>query len=252
MSAAVRPALVATVAVSLFAGLSAAHAQGGQQGFALERRDSDREEDFRRADLARVVATELAFARAAQEEGQWTAFAEYAAEDAVMFVPQTVKAQEWLRKRANPAASVRWQPHQVWSSCDGSLAVTRGAWQRPDGGVGYFTTVWARQKKDKDGYRWVLDQGDELAEPLVAPEMIDGKVADCPAPDSARITEAELTELDAAALGAGATVAGSGWSADGTLAYRYVVQPSGARAFVVLFAKDGEVQEVVRSEVAAP
>lgn len=251
MTAAVRPALVA---VSLIAGLGAVHAyaQGGQQGFALERRGSDRDEDFRRADLASVIATELAFARAAQEDGQWTAFAEFATEDAVMFVPQAVNAQDWLKGRANPPQAVRWQPHQVWSSCDGSLAVTRGAWQRPDGSVGYFTTVWARQKKDKDGYRWVLDQGDVLAEPLAAPEMIEGKVADCAQAGSSQISEAELAALDGEALRAGATVAGSGWSADGTLAYRYVVQPSGARELVVLFAKDGSVDEVIRSEVAAP
>jgi hypothetical protein len=252
MSAAGRPALAAALALS--AGLSAAsaQAQGGQQGFALERSDRDRERDFRSADPSAIVAAEIAFARAAQDEGQWTAFAEFAAEDAVMFVPQRVNAQIWLKGRANPPQAVRWQPHQVWSSCDGSLAVSKGAWQRPDGSVGYFTTVWARQEKEKDGYRWVLDQGDALAEPLAAPEMIEGKVADCPGVGSPGISEAELADLDEQALKAGASDVGSGWSADGTLAYRYIVQPSGAREIVVLFVKEGEVQEVIRSEVAAP
>src|SRR5690606_29429218 len=102
------------------------------------------DERIRRADPGKVVAAEIAFARTAQEKGQWTAFAEFAADDAVMFVPAPVKAKDWLKGQRDPAEAVRWQPHQVWSSCDGTLAVTRGAWQRADGSTGYFTTVWQR------------------------------------------------------------------------------------------------------------
>ena len=145
MTKRVRPALVA--ALALLAGLGAASVQA--QGFNLRGSERDRDEDYRRADASAVVAAELAFARAAQEKGQWTAFAEFAADDAVMFVPEPVNAQAWLKGRANPPQAVRWQPHQVWSSCDGSLAVTKGAWQRPDGSVGYFTTVWQRQGNKK-------------------------------------------------------------------------------------------------------
>ena len=129
------------------------------------------------ADPSAVIATELAFARAAQEKGQWTAFREYAAKDAVMFVPGPVNAQDWLKKQTDPPRAVAWQPHQVWSSCDGSLAVTKGAWQRPDGSIGYFTTVWQRQ--DDRSYKWVMDQGDTLDEPLEAPDFIDATVAEC-------------------------------------------------------------------------
>ncbi|HSG34870.1 MAG TPA: hypothetical protein VLA37_10070, partial [Sphingomonadaceae bacterium] len=39
------------------------------------------------AQPGQVVATELGFAAMARDQGQWTAFAEYAADDAVMFVP---------------------------------------------------------------------------------------------------------------------------------------------------------------------
>ena len=130
-----------------------------------------------RANPSKVIATELAFARTAQEKGQWTAFAEFAADDAVMFVPEPVNARDWLKQQVNPPRAVTWQPHQVWSSCDGTLAVTKGAWQRPDGSVGYFTTVWERQR-DGD-YKWVMDQGDELAEPLEPPRMIEATAADC-------------------------------------------------------------------------
>lgn len=130
-----------------------------------------------RANPGAVIAAELAFARAAQDDGQWTAFRKFSAKDAVMFVPQPVNAHDWLKKQPDPAQAVRWQPHKVWSSCDGSLAVTKGAWQRADGSVGYFTTVWERQKNGK--YLWVLDRGDTLAKALPEPEMIGTEIATC-------------------------------------------------------------------------
>src|SRR5512139_1900921 len=128
------------------------------------------------ANPSAVIAAEIGFAQLAQEKGQWTAFRATAAPDAMMFVPQATSAQSFLKSRADPPVAVKWQPYQIWSSCDGSYAVTRGAWQRPTG-TGYFITVWQRQK---DGnYKWVLDQGDALASPLDAPEMIAAKVGEC-------------------------------------------------------------------------
>ena len=247
MSAALRPALLAASALSLIAGLGAANAQGqgGPQDFTPQGPDRDHERDFLRASPSKIIAAELAFARAAQDKGQWTAFAEYADDDAVMFVTQPVNAQSWLKGRANPPAAVRWQPHQVWSSCDGSLSVTRGAWQRPDGSVGYFTTVWQRQKKDKDGYRWVLDQGDALAEPLAAPEMIEAKVAECPQP-----MQHDTVVLDPPACTAQGC-SGGGRSGDDTLEFHYETRPDGARTFRVSMMVGGSMKQVLLSEVAA-
>jgi len=247
MSGWARPALIAALAASLLGGAVSA------QDFGLSRRDRDPDR-YRRANPSAVVAAELAFAREAQEKGQWTAFAKFADDDAVMFVPQAVRAKDWLKGRANPVNAVRWQPHQVWSSCDGTLAVTKGAWQRADGSVGYFTTVWKRQR---DGnYEWVMDQGDGLQQPLAEPEMIGGSVAECQAGAgdfgprergavrSARITAPACTEsLD--------RCHGGGTSADGTLAYDFAVEESGAREFTVRLRQQGAMQEVLRSEVAA-
>lgn len=245
-----RRTLPAALAFALLAGPGAAQAQGraGAEGVPAERRGPL---DIPVASPDEIVAVEQAFARAVQEKGQWTAFDEYAGRDAVMFVPQEVKAHDWLAGRADPPQGVRWQPHEVWMSCDGSLAVTRGAWQRPDGSAGYFTTVWALGE-DQEGYRWIVDQGDALAEPLSAPAAVAETVSDCPFTGSSGMPEADLQNLDTEALNAGAASAGSGWSADGTLAYRYSVQTSGAREFTVLIVKNGRVQEVVHSEVAAP
>lgn len=193
-----------------------------------------------KANPSAVVAAEIAFAREAREEGQWTAFREFATDDAVMFVPEAVNAQEWLSGRADPPQPVQWQPHQVWASCDGSLSVTKGAWQRPDGSVGYFTTVWERQGRpgDDEEYRWVLDQGDTLAEPLPEPDFIGTQVADCGG--------GALDENLAAGTG------GSGRSDDGTLAYSWTVAADLSRTIAVTMLVDGEAEEVLTVAVAAP
>ena len=44
------------------------------------------------ADPSAVVSAELAFARLAQEKGQWTAFRETASDAAIMFTPQPLQA----------------------------------------------------------------------------------------------------------------------------------------------------------------
>ena len=245
MTKRVRPALVAALGIPLIAGLvgGAASAQG--QGFALERSARGREEEFLRASPSSVIAAELAFARKAQEVGQWTAFAEYATRDAVMFVPALVNAQDWLRGQSNPPQAVRWQPHQVWSSCDGSLAVTKGAWQRSDGSVGYFTTVWQRQGKKQDEYRWVLDQGDVLAEPLTPPEMIEARIAECPRP-----MQHDAVILDPPAC-TSQGCSGGGRSGDDSLEFHYETRPGGARALRVSMTVGGRMEEVLRSEVGA-
>ena len=106
---------------------------------ALSRDRRDNHDGTGAANPGAVIAAELAFAKLAQVKGQWTAFRSTATKDAVMFVPQMVYAQAFLKDKADPASAVKWQPHQVWSSCDGTLAVTRGGWQRADGSTGYFT-----------------------------------------------------------------------------------------------------------------
>ena len=195
-----------------------------------------------------VVAEELAFARLAQDKGQWTAFRETATRDAVMFAPQMVYVQEYLKDRANPPQAVKWQPHQVWSSCDGSLAVTRGAWQRPDGSSGWFTTVWQKQKNGR--YKWVLDQGDVLPMPLDEPDMVVSKTADCPAgyrgAKGLRIQDfkGKLPPLDPTRR--------AGQSLDGTLSWEATVAPDGSRRFVVTMQTDGQKVTVQDAQLDAP
>ncbi len=223
----------AAIAALLLAGCSAPQGQYGPGGrFALPLK----------ADPSQLVATEIAFARAAQENGQWTAFANYAAANAVMFVPQGVAAPAWLRGQANPTQAVRWQVHEVWSSCDGSLAVTRSAAQWPDGAPGRFVTVWERQRNDR--YRWVAHQGERLAQPLAAPELIATSVAACDPVPAAQAT------MPASA----APNRPQGSSTDGTLHWSIQVDPSCRRTTTISLWRGAEAGRgrVLESTVEPP
>ncbi len=201
------------------------------------------------ANPSAVIAAEVAFAQAAQTKGQWTAFRDTAAADAVMFEPAMVYAQQVLKDRPNPPAAVKWQPHIVWASCDGSLMVSHGAWQQPNS-VGYFTTIWQRQNNGK--YKWILDHGDRLVEALTAPEMLSGFVADCPAKAERRppvlkpvkLRKGQLPPLDPARR--------TGQSDDGSLIWEVTVDPSGARNLSVSWRKEGAMQPMLIESVDAP
>lgn len=188
------------------------------------------------ANPSAIIAAEIAFNRLAQEKGQWTAFRETAAKNAVMFDPQPNLAQAWLKGRADPAASVKWQTHKAFMSCDGKTGATTGAWQRPNGTFGYFTTVWQFIQKNERGdgeWKWVLDHGDTLASPREPREMIETRVASCKGKASALLTApAEGAQMK------------SGLSRDQSLSYTWVVQPDGARTVEVKLW-NGEVSETV-------
>lgn len=184
-----------------------------------------------------IVAAEMAFNRLAQEKGQWTAFRATAARDALMFVPDAVPAQTWLKGRKDPPASVKWQPHRVYMSCDGSTGVSTGAWQRPDGSNGYFTTIWQRQEKGE--WKWVLDHGDTLKTTREAPDMIVGRVAHCP----------KAAPASAAAV---APIPGTGQSPDGSLRWSWTVAADKSRRLIVVLRQGDKEETVLTDEVGAP
>jgi hypothetical protein len=195
-----------------------------------------------------VIAAEIGFAALAQEKGQWTAFRQTAAKGAKMFAPQPVLVVDYLKNRKDPPVAVKWQPHMVWSSCDGSIAVTRGAWQRPDS-VGYFITVWQRQKDG--GYKWVLDQGDALDKPLAEPDSIEGVVADCPAPGQRGDHKDDLRDAKGRPLTGPQAIADplNATSNDRTLAWTTTVDAAGARDFTLRLRKDGAMRDVLHASV---
>ncbi|MEH6758381.1 MAG: hypothetical protein V7676_12855 [Parasphingorhabdus sp.] len=133
-----------------------------------------------------IVKVELSFARLAGEKGQWTAFRETAAADAIMFVPELVSAPVWLKGKADPAQATDWQPHKIYMSCDGSMGVSTGAWQGADGSTGYYTTIWTkqdaedrRQRGKAIEWKWIFDHGVPLDKPLAEPDFVTTRVATC-------------------------------------------------------------------------
>lgn len=186
-----------------------------------------------------IIAAERAFAVQAQREGQWTAFRATADADAVMFVPQPVRVQDFLAGRADPPRSVAWQPGRVWVSCDGKTGVTMGPWQQPGGTAGYFTTVWQKQHGP---WRWVLDRGDRLETPLAPPVSVDRRNARCTG--SARLAPPPVLPRRPT------DQYGSGASADGSLRWQWVVTPDGGMHFVVDLRQRGGFERVIDDRVA--
>ncbi|MBI1402465.1 MAG: hypothetical protein GC147_04555 [Porphyrobacter sp.] len=191
-----------------------------------------------------IVAAELAFARAAREEGQWTAFRRFAAPGAVLHLPAgPVPLDTALAGRADPPAAVQWEPRSVAISCDGALAVSQGRYRDPDGTVGNFVTVWERQS-DGD-YRFVYDAGGpDVPQPppkkpvedgdivVTSLDAVLGLVASCPrggaeVPPPPAIPVGEEGKADAHL------------SRDGTLRWRWDQRDDGTRTVTVDYFSEG-------------
>lgn len=223
------------------------------------------------ANPSALIAADIAFARLAREKGQWTAFRDMADDAAEMFEPARVLAKTALKDRADPAAPVQWATRAAWISCDGSAGLTYGGWNGPAATAqGEYVTVWQRQLKGKLPWKWLLDDGGALAQPLPEADWAEGKVADCLArrgpeggPDGAmrpgakpekrpeKRKQGDLPPLRplAGPIPASDAPAGAdskqGQSRDGTLAWRSTVMPDGSRRFAAWLWKDGEMREVV-------
>lgn len=140
-----------------------------------------------------IVAAELAFARAAREQGQWTAFRQFAAPGALLHGGNgPFPIEPWLATQTDPPEAVQWEPRAVVMSCDGALAVSQGRYRDPDGRVGNFVTVWERQSSGE--YRYIFDAGgDDVPQPpprkpvegeggivVTAIDAVKGMIASCP------------------------------------------------------------------------
>jgi hypothetical protein len=184
-----------------------------------------------------AIDAERAFNRAAQTQGQWTAFRRFMTDDAIVFTPQPVKASEALPEK-DPPIAVQWWPAESDVSCDGTIAVNTGPWVRPKG-VGYFTTVWVRQP---DGhFKWAYDGGDALEKPRALPEQPKVEKASCAGRPLRPITAYD-PQLRA----------GGGESPDGTLTWYWTVRADGARSFVAQLWDGTKYRLVVDNRVAAP
>lgn len=191
------------------------------------------------AEPSAVIAAELAFARMAREKGQWTAFRETATDDALWPSPGWVNVKSDLAGTPDPAQAIVWEPDRVWSSCDGSFALSTGPATYPSGTRTRFATIWQRQ--DDGRYRWVLDQGFDLEAGYAAPEMIAAQIADC--------GERRREPRYRARRGEGWQ---SGQSDDGTLAWSSELAADCSRRFTVRARRAGAMAEVFSAASAPP
>ena len=196
-----------------------------------------------------AIDAERAFAADAGRIGQWTAFRKYADKDAVMFTPQAVWVQQFLKGRKDPPKVIRWWPAQSYVSCDRRIAVNTGPWIGADGvHHGYFTTVWQRTGRQ---WHWVYDGGDGQDGPLPTPpakakvhRATCGKAPGAPIipPPPLSPKQARTTPEDN----------GRGESADKTLGWDWKVEKDGARHFRVFQWNGSRYAEVLTNDVPAP
>lgn len=188
-----------------------------------------------------AIDAERAFAADAQKIGQWTAFRKWSTPDALMFTPQPVNARAFVGKLKNPRVPVYWWPGRSYVSCDGTTAINTGPWVRDYGKrVGYFTTIWVRQKDNS--WKWIYDAGDDLKFMRDEGGDIAPVIATCPKlalpPPPQREVPADVKY-------------GEGSSRDGTLSWNWTVEKNGARRFSVLLWDGKDRQTVIDDKVAA-
>lgn len=192
------------------------------------------------AEPSAVIAAELAFARLAREEGTWTAFRETATDDAVWPAPDWQNVQAALKGVPDPAQAIVWEPDLVWSSCDGSFALSTGPATYPSGRKTRFATIWQRQ--DDGEYKWVLDQGLDPDQNYTKPEMITAQVAEC----------GERRAHDPRQKARRGLAWQSEQSDDGTLAWTTELAADCSRRFIVRARRNGALTEVFSARAAPP
>jgi ketosteroid isomerase-like protein len=129
-------------------------------------------------DLKSLVETERAFSRTSEEKGTRESFAEFIAEDGILFRPTAVFGKKWMQEHPLPPSTKRpllsWQPIFAAVSRAGDLGYTTGPWQYKQDindpkpvAFGDFMTVWKKQTDGK--WRFGLDLGISNPEPPGAP-----------------------------------------------------------------------------------
>jgi hypothetical protein len=203
-----------------------------------------------------IVAAEVAFARAAREQGQWTAFQKFAAPGAVIHGAKgVIDAGAWLPEQSNPLQPVQWGARIVTMSCDGATAVSQGRFVTPEGIVGNYVTVWSRQS-DGD-YKWAYDvAGPDVPQPppraevedgdivVTAIDSIQGLVATCPR------TGIPIPPPPAIPIGEDGA-ANAVLSKDGTLRWRWEHREDGSKFVTAEYFYEGQWLTAIEETLAS-
>ncbi len=203
-----------------------------------------------------IVKTEIAYARAAWEDGQHTAGLEFVAPGAKVHLPGGPSdAVTYLESLPDPEVSVQWAPRTVVMSCRGDLAVSIGRFRDQEDFVGNFVTVWARQPGNV--YKWtyeaagrdnpqppprkVIEDGDIV---VTAIDSIKGLVATCPRPGDPVPAPPAIPASDSSNTG-------SEMSRDGTLRWRWEHWDDGSKTIAIDYYYNGEWTTPVQERLAS-
>ncbi len=210
-----------------------------------------------KAQPSTIVATEVAYARDAKEQGQYTAAGQYSATGALLHGRNgPVPAQAVFTSAGNPETPVEWGPRTVVMSCDGALALSVGRFRDQEGLVGNYVTTWVRQPDNS--YKWIYDvAGRDDPQPpprrefedgdivVTAIDSILGLVATCPragetVPPPPAIPVGEDGASDAQL------------SRDGTLRWWWEHRPDGTKYVAADYFYEGEWMNAVEESLASP
>ncbi len=193
------------------------------------------------ANPSAIVAEEIALEQAANSKGMAKALRDFAAPDAIMFVPEPTSILSYLK--SNPLLPAPdTDVHKIIMSCDGKTGVATGAWTNK-GAAGYFTNVWRRYERPDGNGKWLLVfiHNDKLQVPRPKPDYIATQTASCKGNASVLLTApADGVQLK------------KSLSSDQSLSWTWQYRPNKSRELEVAIWDGKVMTEVLDDEVAAP
>jgi len=185
-----RSKLISYVVIGLVGGTLASYSCTGRDDYEVA--------------LNSLVEAERSFSRASAELGTRDAFIRYLADDAVVFRPGPVNAQEYLRQQPMEPGLLSWAPVFADVGAAGDLGFTTGPWEfRRDPAdaeaiaCGQYFSIW---RKQADGsWKVVIDHGTvspapREKEPLHTPVRLTGEAGDSAPTDVAVLRESLLKQ----------------------------------------------------------
>ena len=191
-----------------------------------------------------IISAEGAMTRIGNDKGMKAALRATAAPGAEIFAPRLMGVDEFVKTAKEADFTKDWHTRRLWMSCDGSFGVSYGEW-RISPALGWFVTVWHRQKKG--AYKWVLNENGPLAAPPPDSDMIRAIIADCPAHHRG--------DAPARAPAAPAGKAAIDWTShradDDTMDWTTATETDGSHSFLLRIKQDGMMKDVLRATALA-